>query len=77
MESIKKEYKFKNFLEAMKFVNEVARVAEEMQHHPEIEIKYNVVEIETTTKDTGNVVTERDTELIKRIEELYFIDKLI
>lgn len=69
--SIEKEYKFTDFTQAMDFANKVAKIAEEMQHHPEIEIKYNVVEIETTTHDAGNMVTEKDIDLMKQIDKIY------
>lgn len=46
---IKKSFKFKDFNEAMRFVNEVARIAEEEGHHPNIYIFYNRVELELYT----------------------------
>jgi len=46
---IRKTFKFKDFKEAMKFVNEVARIAEEEGHHPNIHIYYNRVEFELYT----------------------------
>ena len=33
---LRKEFRFKNFVEAMNFVNKVAEIAEEEQHHPDI-----------------------------------------
>lgn len=47
--SIKKQFKFKDFKEAMGFVNKVADVAEEQGHHPDIYVYYNKVEIMLTT----------------------------
>ncbi|GIW67058.1 MAG: putative pterin-4-alpha-carbinolamine dehydratase [Candidatus Parcubacteria bacterium] len=46
---IRKKFEFKNFKEAMKFVNKVAEIAEEEGHHPDIHIFYNKVEIELWT----------------------------
>src|SRR5688500_5901299 len=42
---IRARYKFADFAEAMKFVNKVADVAEQEEHHPGITINYNKVEI--------------------------------
>lgn len=46
---IEKKFTFKDFKEAMQFVNKVADIAESEGHHPDIEIKYNKVGIELTT----------------------------
>ncbi|MGE5041555.1 MAG: 4a-hydroxytetrahydrobiopterin dehydratase [Candidatus Levyibacteriota bacterium] len=42
---LKRKFKFKDFKEAMAFVNKVSGVAEEEQHHPNIEIFYNMVNL--------------------------------
>lgn len=47
--SIKRQFKFKDFIEAMRFVNKVAEIAEEQGHHPDISIYYNKVDILLTT----------------------------
>ena len=44
-----KKFKFKNFVEAMKFVNSVANIAEQEGHHPDFSVHYNRVEIELWT----------------------------
>lgn len=44
-----REFKFKNFQEAIDFVNEVAKIAESEGHHPDIFIHYNKVKIELWT----------------------------
>lgn len=67
---MQKEFKFKNFLEAIDFVNKVAVVAEKNNHHPEIIINYNKVKIITTTHDAGNIVTEKDEVLMEEINNL-------
>ena len=46
---ITKEFKFKNFVAAMEFVNRVAALAEEEGHHPDIHIHYNVVRFDIWT----------------------------
>ena len=46
---IRKEYRFKDFAASMKFVNNIAAIAEEQGHHPDISISYNKVTISLTT----------------------------
>ena len=52
---IRKQFKFKNFVEAIKFVNKVAAVAEAEGHHPDIEIKWNKVTLELWTHSIGGL----------------------
>lgn len=62
---------FKDFKQAIAFMNKVAEVAEELNHHPWWSNVYNKVTIELTTHDAGNTVTELDHKLAKRIDEIY------
>ena len=64
---IEKTYKFADFKEAMLFGNAVARQAEAVNHHPEIEINYNKVEISLSTHSEGGV-TEKDFALAAQID---------
>lgn len=66
---IEKEFKFKDFKEAMIFVNKVAEIAEEQGHHPDIEIEYNKVEIELTTHAI-NGLSVNDFILASKIDEI-------
>lgn len=68
---LKRSLSFKDFEQAMAFMNKVAMVAEALNHHPWWSNVYNKVEIELTTHDAGNTVTEKDHELAKRIDEIY------
>lgn len=61
---------FANFVEAMAFINKVAILAEEQQHHPTITNTYNKVSLLLTTHDAGNTITEKDTLLANAIEHL-------
>jgi 4a-hydroxytetrahydrobiopterin dehydratase len=62
--------KFKDFSTAIKFINAILPIAEELEHHPDVEIKnYNEVIIRLTTHDEGGV-TQYDFQLARRIEEL-------
>ena len=62
---------FKDFKQAMAFMQQVAEVADEMDHHPWWSNVYNKIEIELTTHDAGNTVTKRDIKLAQRIDEIY------
>lgn len=46
---LRKVYKFDNFLSTIRFVNAIAEVAEAENHHPDLGIHYNVVEVTLTT----------------------------
>jgi 4a-hydroxytetrahydrobiopterin dehydratase len=61
---------FKDFSEAFAFMTRVAMIAEQMNHHPEWTNVYNRVVINLSTHDAGNVVTAKDHELAKAINQL-------
>jgi 4a-hydroxytetrahydrobiopterin dehydratase len=63
--------KFKDFIEAFAFMTEVAFHAEKQNHHPNWSNVWNTVEIQLTTHDEGNTVTEKDRKLAKAIEGIY------
>ena len=67
---LKKTFKFSNFQEAFAFMTRVAFLAEKHNHHPNWSNVYNTVEIELTTHDQGNVVTEKDRKLAKAIDQI-------
>ncbi len=64
-------FKFKDFTEAWAFMTEVAFHAEKQQHHPNWSNVYNNVEINLSTHDAGDVVTDKDRELAKAIDAVY------
>jgi len=67
--AIERVYEFPNFVDAMVFVNEVAELAEEANHHPDIKIVYNKVTLQLLSHDSGGV-TQRDLRMAGRINEL-------
>ncbi|GHM99225.1 putative pterin-4-alpha-carbinolamine dehydratase [Cytophagales bacterium WSM2-2] len=67
---LKKSFKFKDFSEAFAFMTRVAMIAEKMDHHPFWTNVYNTVNIELSTHDAGDVVTEKDRKLAKAIDGL-------
>lgn len=62
-------FEFPDFAGAMVFVNKVATLAEELDHHPDFHIDYKKVTLELTTHSAGKV-TEKDRELAERISRL-------
>lgn len=66
---ITKEFSFKNFVEAVKFVNRVAGLAEEEGHHPDIHIHYNKVRFDIWTHAI-NGLSENDFILAAKIDAL-------
>jgi 4a-hydroxytetrahydrobiopterin dehydratase len=46
---IARNFRFKDFHEAMQFVNEIAAIANEQDHHPDIYISYNKVRVTLST----------------------------
>lgn len=63
-------FEFDGFLEAIEFVTDLAQVAEELDHHPDILIQYNTVTVSTTTHDTGDCITDKDCRLVALVEKL-------
>jgi 4a-hydroxytetrahydrobiopterin dehydratase len=68
-DSIKREFKFDDFQGSIDFVNRIAPPAEEMNHHPDIAISWNKVELTLSTHSQGGL-TESDFELATRINGL-------
>jgi 4a-hydroxytetrahydrobiopterin dehydratase len=66
--AITKAYRLKDHIRAMGFVNRIAMAAEVMNHHPELRVVYNNVEVALSTHDAGGV-TQMDIDLAKKIEE--------
>ena len=77
-----KQFTFPTFMEAISFVNKVANIAEELQHHPSILVEYTKVTFTLSTHDlpalpngreqagAGDVVTDKDHALAARIDTL-------
>jgi 4a-hydroxytetrahydrobiopterin dehydratase len=67
--AITKQFEFKDFREALEFVNKIGKTSEEHSHHPDITIRFNVVVLTLTTHSSGEL-TEKDFELAKAIDKL-------
>ena len=68
---LKANFEFADFVQAFAFMTEVAFMAEALNHHPNWSNVYNRVEVALTTHDAGNVVTDKDRQLARRIELVY------
>ncbi|HEU4839601.1 MAG TPA: 4a-hydroxytetrahydrobiopterin dehydratase [Micavibrio sp.] len=66
--AITKKFKFKDFVTAWNFMDDVAGYADEISHHPEWTNIYNRVEITLSTHDAGGL-TELDFDLAEFIDE--------
>ena len=66
---ITKTFEFDKFMDGIAFVNKVAKVAEEQEHHPDINIRYTTVRLSIQTHSEGGV-TEWDLALAEAIEKL-------
>jgi 4a-hydroxytetrahydrobiopterin dehydratase len=64
---IRKQYRFAGFKDAMAFVNRVAGLAEEADHHPDFLVEYDRVTLTLTSHDSGGL-TERDFRLARKID---------
>ena len=62
-----RKWTFKDFLDAIAFVNRVAVVAEAAGHHPDIDIRYNQVILALISHDAGGI-TKRDAAMAGRID---------
>lgn len=72
---IRREFEFKDFKEAMAFVNRVAAIAEAEGHHPDIHMFYNRVMFELWTHAVGGL-SENDFILASKIEQVVSTDLL-
>jgi 4a-hydroxytetrahydrobiopterin dehydratase len=68
--SIKRDFKFKNFIEAFSFMTAVAFEAEKMDHHPEWSNVYNKVSINLSTHQPKGI-TQNDLNLAAKIDSIF------
>jgi len=67
--SVERTFEFDDFAAAIDFVNAVAEIAEEEEHHPDIDIRWNRVRLRLSTHSKGGL-TELDFRLAARIDTL-------
>ncbi len=66
---LKREFKFKDFKEALAFVNKIGETAEEESHHPDIELGWGRVAVELSTHAIGGL-SVNDFILAAKIDKL-------
>ena len=64
-----KPYRFKNFLEAVDFVDKITPEAEAAGHHPDLLVRWGEVTVHLTTHSAGGV-TEKDVKLANTIDQI-------
>jgi len=67
--AIQRVFRFPDFKMAMQFVNKVAEAAEQANHHPDIDIRYNTVTMALVSHDSGGV-TQRDLRMAGAINKI-------
>lgn len=68
-EEIVRTYEFEEYLDGVAFASEVAELADEEVHHPEIRIRYDEVEVRLTSHEEGGI-TEQDVEMAHQFDDL-------
>ena len=68
-DALVKTFAFPTFMAAIGFVNRVAAAAERMDHHPDLDVRYNKIGVALSTHSAGGV-TGNDIALAREMEEL-------
>ena len=68
--AISKMFRFKEFMDGIRFINRVAEIAETADHHPDININYTRITFNCSTHSEGGV-TEKDFVLATNIEKAF------
>ena len=66
-DAIHKDFTFPGFKSAIAFVNRIAEVAEKMDHHPDVDIRYTKVTCSLSTHSAGGI-TQKDFKLAEEID---------
>ena len=69
-QTILRTFKFEGFLDSIAFVNRLARKAQKLNHHPDIDIRFNKVTLTLTTHDEGGL-TGKDFSLARQCDEVF------
>src|SRR5687768_7013475 len=73
-EALNKTYSFAHFADGIRFVQQIAELADAMNHHPDIDIRYTDVSFSLSSHDAGGI-TQRDLDLAKEIEQAAGFDQ--
>jgi len=64
---ITKTFEFDSFMDGIRFIDRIARVAEELQHHPDLHMRYTTIKLSVQTHSAGGI-TEKDFDLAGAID---------
>ena len=67
-DEIVRVYEFEQYLDGVSFATEVAEIADEAFHHPEIRVRFDEVEVRLTSHEAGGV-TDQDIEMAGRFDD--------
>ncbi len=67
--AIERTFEFDDFTQAIDFVNAVAEIAEEEDHHPDIDVRWNKVRVMLSTRSEGGL-TDEDFQMAEKIDTL-------
>ena len=67
-DTLTKTFAFERFADGIAFVDRIAKAADEMNHHPDIDVRYTKITIVLSTHDAGGI-TQSDLQLAERIEK--------
>ena len=70
VQTIFRTFSFEGFLKSIDFVNRIARKAQKINHHPDIDIRFDKVTLTLTTHDEGGI-TEKDFSLARKCDEVF------
>lgn len=65
------KFEFEDFGQATEFINKVAAIAQQMNHHPTMQNTYNTVELWLSTHDADDTVTEKDQQFADQVDKLF------
>ena len=73
-DAVAKTYSFARFADGIRFVDQVAELADSMNHHPDIDVRYTNITFTLSTHDAGGI-TQHDLDLAKAIEQAAGFDQ--
>lgn len=73
-DALSKTYSFARFADGIRFVQQIAELADAMNHHPDIDVRYTNVGFSLSSHDAGGI-TQRDLDLAKQIEQAAGFDQ--
>ena len=68
-DALTREFEFANFVGSVEFVSRITPIAEEMNHHPDLAISWNKVNVSLSTHSEGGI-TENDFKLAAKIDSV-------